>query len=58
MVRLINERPIRPRTRLELEEAIEEAWGGITMDLITTLYDSIPRRLQEVIDAQGGATKY
>ena len=38
---------------------LKRIWNyKITLDLIATLYDSIPRRLDAVIKANGNATKY
>lgn len=41
-----------------LKERIIEAWNSITSGELTNLVESMPRRLQAVIDANGGPTKY
>ena len=35
-----------------------EEWEKLDIDIINHLIDSMPRRLQAVIDAKGGSTKY
>lgn len=48
-----------PKTIEELKTVIEEVWTkDITTEEIQKLYDSMPRRVQAVIKAKGGATKY
>jgi len=42
----------------ELEEDIVNIWENIPSDLIENLYDSIPERIQAVIDSEGGPTMY
>ena len=46
------------RSRDELKIALEEAWKEISPDETRNLVRSMPRRLQAVIDAKGGPTKY
>lgn len=55
------DRKLRVRTYAnadQLWEAIETIWKSIPIDFCKKLVDSIPRRLQEVIDNKGGPTKY
>ena len=35
-----------------------QVWRGITQEYLENLYQSMPRRMQAVIAAQGGHTKY
>ncbi|CAH2090925.1 unnamed protein product [Euphydryas editha] len=41
-----------------LKEALKKNWADITSDITENLVMSMPRRLQAVIDAKGGSTKY
>jgi len=43
---------------LELCERVEAEWDKIDPKVCQKLIDSMPRRLQEVIQAKGGYTKY
>ena len=54
----IRKRKHQPRNRNQLIEALLEEWKKLDIDVINTLIDSMPRRLQAVIDAKGGSTKY
>ena len=44
----------------ELVKQIKEAWGVLGRDkkLLSTLTDSMPRRVRAVIEASGDVTKY
>lgn len=42
----------------ELRAAVKEAWDAITVELLNDLIDSMPERCRDVIDAQGGYTKW
>ena len=42
----------------ELWERVEKEWDAIPVDLYKTLIESIPRRINAVIKARGGYTKY
>lgn len=44
--------------KIKLFEALEEAWENIDQQHIRNLVESMPRRLQAVIQARGGHTKY
>ena len=44
--------------REELIKCLKKAWDAITPEQITTLIDSIPRRLAAVRRAKGWYTKY
>ncbi|QRV95341.1 Transposable element Tcb2 transposase [Ceratobasidium sp. AG-Ba] len=49
---------VLPRNKTELWEALKEEWYRIHLSFIEKSYDSIPSRLQAVIDANGGNTRY
>ncbi len=42
----------------ELEKYVQKEWKAILKCLIENLVDSMPERIQTVIAAEGGATKY
>jgi DDE superfamily endonuclease len=54
----IRKRRVQPRNSKALIEALQEEWAKIDMEMVRTLCLSMPRRLQAVIDAKGGSTKY
>lgn len=56
--RLVRSRPQQPRNRDELWAALEEEWYNIEQNYITTLYESMPRRISDLYTAKGGHTKY
>ncbi|QRW16629.1 Transposable element Tcb2 transposase [Rhizoctonia solani] len=47
-----------PQNTKELYTMLKEEWNCIPMDFINQLYDSMPRRLDELIVAKGGNTHY
>jgi transposase len=47
-----------PKTMDELWERVQEVWTKIPTDYIHKLYESMPRRMEEVIRNRGGNTKY
>ncbi|KAI5892093.1 uncharacterized protein SCHCODRAFT_02468255, partial [Schizophyllum commune H4-8] len=47
-----------PYTKDEWWKAVQEEWKRIPQHYIDSLYDSIPRRLAAVCEAQGYYTKY
>ena len=49
---------VRPRNEEDLTQALMEEWEKLDMELVNKLCLSMPRRLQVVIDAEGGITKY
>jgi len=55
-----NIRKHRPKVlkKEDLMHALEEEWEKLDIELLNRLIDSMPRRLQAVIDAKGGSTKY
>lgn len=48
----------RFKTKAELWTAIDTAWNSIRLGTLISLVDSMPRRLNAVIKAKGGPTKY
>lgn len=47
-----------PRNKAELRAAIKEIWESIPSTVTRNLAESMPRRLQAVLDAKGGHTRY
>ena len=41
-----------------LKRIARKVWRGITPSYLKSLYESMPRRMQAVVDAQGAHTKY
>jgi transposase len=48
----------QPKNIDDLERKVKTAWRSISLDFIHKLIESMPRRIQACIEAQGGATKY
>ena len=44
--------------RTELEQALQSAWDALPDSLFELLIESMPRRVQALIDAKGWHTKY
>lgn len=42
----------------EIWERVEEVWNNIPVEVVRNLIESMPRRIQAVIKAKGGNTKY
>ena len=53
---LEKERP--SATKQELKTAVREAWEAVPEEFLLKLIKSMPDRMQRVIDAQGGNTRY
>jgi transposase len=49
---------LQPQTDEAVKEAFLKCWNDLPLDLFTTFAQSMPDRLQAVIDANGDATKY
>ena len=45
-------------TLQELWDTVEGMWNAIPPAAITALVESMPRQMQTVLDARGGATRY
>ena len=58
MKRAINKRQKRPRDVEELKEALLEEWDKIDIKVINSLIDSMPNRVQQLKEVQGGTTRY
>ena len=41
-----------------LEEAIRDIWTKIAVEFLQNLYESIPKRIKQVIKSKGNITKY
>jgi hypothetical protein len=54
----IKKREPKPMKKQELIDALQEEWKRLDMDKINKLIESMPRRMQAVIDARGGSTHY
>jgi transposase len=48
----------KPKNLFELTRAVKAAWKAIPLNHIQALVDSLPRRIEAVIAAKGGPTKY
>jgi hypothetical protein len=48
----------QPSNLAELEKRVKKVWNGLPKVLIENLVDSMPDRIQAVIAAKGGPTKY
>jgi transposase len=50
---------MKPTTERQLMEAVVHCWNHeISGELVTSLVDSMPARIKQVIRAKGGVTKY
>ena len=47
-----------PKTRRTMQERLKSVWSSISRDTLRTLARSMPRRLQECLDNDGGKTHY
>ena len=56
--RRLGEYEYPPKGVLELWECVEKEWEGIGASVCQNLIESMPRRVQAVIKAKGGYTKY
>ena len=48
----------RPTTLDGMKKVVDKIWRNLDASYLTTLFDSMPRRMQAVIAASGGPTKY
>ena len=51
-------RPVHSMSKAELFQVLQEGWNRLDVDLLRRLVESMPRRIQAVIDANGYMTKY
>ena len=56
--RKLAEYEVPPQGVLELWERVQEEWGKINREVCQGLIESIPRRVEAIIKAKGGYTKY
>ena len=56
--RAVRKREVQPTTLNELEQALVQEWVALSQRYINKLVESVPRRIQAVIRARGGHTKY
>ena len=56
--RRLHSQPNRPSSLQALTSAVMDAWKSIPMATYQKLVESLPRRVQAVIDAKGGPTSY
>jgi transposase len=56
--RRIRQRPDKPKNLDDLEKIVKEEWQRVPIRVCEKLIDSMPKRLQAVIDANGGPTRY
>ena len=54
----INKRQPRPHIKQEMTDAINEEWENLQPADFQAAIDSMPRRVQLVIQAEGGAIRY
>jgi hypothetical protein len=54
----VQHRRIRPRNAGEMVAALNEEWGNVREEFLTRLYESLPERIQAVIDEHGGHTRW
>ena len=54
----IRKRKVQLKNVEQLTMALQEEWKKLDMELVNRLQLRMPRRLQAVIDAEGGITKY
>jgi hypothetical protein len=53
----IRKRRVQPRNKQALIEALQEEWEKLDIEMVNYYCDCMPR-LQAVIKAKGGSTKY
>ena len=56
--RRLRRRQPQPQTRQQLCQALQDEWRRIPQRQIRDLIESMPRRCQSVIEANGGHTRY
>lgn len=54
----VRKRKVQPKNKKELIAALEKEWNKLDMEIVNNLIDSMPRRLQIVIEAKGGYSGY
>jgi len=56
--KILRSRKVKPTNLSSLERQVRKAWKSISSEKIENLVESMPRRIQAVINANGGPTKY
>ena len=56
--RAVRNRDIQPSNLDELARALQEEWRNIGQRAMNKLVESMPRRIQAVLDSRGGYTRY
>jgi len=56
--RQVRKRKPLPQTKQDLITAIQEEWSNISLEMLQNLIMSLPHRIEAVIKAKGGNTKY
>ena len=56
--RQICQRDVLPTSEENLWEILQEEWAKIPLDYINKLYDSLPHRVQELLNVKGSHTSY
>jgi hypothetical protein len=56
--RKLNEYPTEPQGVTELWEGVQTEWDKIPAEVCKNLIESMPRRIEAVLKAKGGNTKY
>jgi hypothetical protein len=54
----IRAHPRKPSNPMELWNILQEEWKNISPEYVRRLYESLPRRVEEVHNAKGGNTRY
>jgi hypothetical protein len=56
--RRVREHKPYPKNIEELMVILEEEWNKIEPEILTNLVESLPRRVQAVLDSYGNPTRY
>ncbi len=48
----------KPSNEAELFQVLREGWNALPVDMLTRLVDTMPERLEEVIEKKGAMTHY
>lgn len=54
----LRKRPVKPQNLDDLYNAIVDEWERIPQRILNNLVESMPRRIQAVIDNKGGSTRF
>jgi hypothetical protein len=56
--RRLNSYENEPNGIIELWERVQDVWNCLTPEICTRVIESMPRRIEAVLKAKGGYTKY